>query len=250
MKNAVSAGMKQVSAVRFGIGMLVMVVILGLSSLETLLRLFPVSTLLASDYHLDLLINGLRSEAVTPFIPMVAVLPFAASYVDDIKTKFARFLCVRSGNAVYLLSRICVCFLSGGTVIVAGILMALGVAAIIFIPVEQQAVEVPSPLTSMLLQVLFLHFLSGGFWAVVGMTMSTIMESKYISYASPFVFYYLLVILYDRYFSQMFLFDPRVWTTPTPWPFGCWGAAIFLIETTLIFAILFVSRAGRRLRQL
>ena len=80
--------------------------------------------------------------------------------------------------------------------------------------------------------------------------MSTLMESKYISYATPFVFYYLLVILYERYFSDLFIIYPKTWTDPTAWPFGCWDAAIFLLEMTLIFAFLFAFRAGRRLQQL
>ena len=101
-----------------------------------------------------------------------------------------------------------------------------------------------------LIEICFLLFVNGGFWSVVGMAMSTLMESKYISYATPFVLYYLLVILYERYFSDLFIIYPKTWTDPAAWPFGCWGAAIFLLEMTLIFAILFAFRAGRRLQQL
>ena len=93
--------------------------------------------------------------------------------------------------------------------------------------------------------------MNGGFWAVVGITMSTLMESKYIAYASPFVIYYLLVILYERYFPDCFLIYPREWINPSNlWPFGYWGPAILMIELTLVFASIFIYRAGRRLRQL
>ena len=130
-----------------------------------------------------------------------------------------------------------------------GGLFSWGASALLFMPMEKYAQEGESSVIEML-PVLGLLFLNGGFWSVVGMSMSTLMESKYISYATPFVLYYLLVILYERYFSDLFIIYPKTWTDPSAWPFGCWGAAIFLLEMTLIFAILFAFRAGRRLQQL
>jgi hypothetical protein len=223
---------------------------LFLSSAETLLRLFPITTLIPHNYHWTLLVNALRSDTVSPFVPILAVLPFSACYIDDLKSKFARYVLVRCGNRAYLVSRICVCFLSGGMIIITGIFIAAGLAAIVFIPLEQEGMGDSFDSVQNLGKFLFLYFITGGFWSVVGMAMSTLMESKYISYATPFVFYYLLVILYERYFPDLFIIYPKTWTDPAVWPFGCWGAAIFLLEMTLIFAILFAFRAGRRLQQL
>ena len=62
--------------------------------------------------------------------------------------------------------------------------------------------------------------------------------------------YYLRVILYERYFSGIFLLYPPNWIKPEAWPFGWVGAAVFLLELTVTFAILFVVRAERRLREL
>ena len=227
-----------------------MALILILSSAETLLRLFPITTLIPHNYHWTLLENALRSDTVSPFVPILAVLPFSACYIDDLKSKFARYVLVRCGNRAYLFSRICVCFLSGGLIIITGILAAAGLAAIVFIPLEQESMGDSSDSVQNLGKFLCLYFITGGFWSVVGMAMSTLMESKYISYATPFVFYYLLVILYERYFSDLFIIYPKTWTDPATWPYSCWGAAIFLLEMTLVFAILFAFRAGRRLQQL
>lgn len=221
-----------------------------LSSTETLLRLFPITTLIPQNYHWTLLENALRSDTVSPFIPILAVLPFSACYIDDLKNKFARYFVIRCGNGTYIVSRICVCFLSGGLAIATGILITAGLAAIVFIPLEQDSMSSSFDAVQNFGKFLLLYFITSGFWAVVGMAMSTLMESKYISYATPFVLYYLLVILYERYFSDLFIIYPKTWTDPAAWPFGCWGAVIFLLEMALIFAILFAFRAGRRLQQL
>ena len=97
---------------------------------------------------------------------------------------------------------------------------------------------------------IMLMFCNGGLWAVIGITISSLMESKYVAYASPFVIYYLLVILCERYIPEAYLLYPPNWTNPGVWPYGAWGAAIILLELSLVFCILFIIRAGRRLREL
>lgn len=82
------------------------------------------------------------------------------------------------------------------------------------------------------------------------MTMSTIMESKYIAYASPFIVYYLLVIFYERYFPNTWLLYPKNWLNPEIWPLGIGSAALFLLELTFLCGLVFYVRGKRRLEQL
>ena len=91
---------------------------------------------------------------------------------------------------------------------------------------------------------------NGGLWAVVGMTMSTVMESKYIAYASPFIVYYLLVILYERYFPNAWPLYPKNWLNPEIWPYGVGSAALFLLELMFLCGLVFYIRGKRRLEQL
>ena len=139
--------------------------------------------------------------------------------------------------------------LSGGLVIVVGVLIAWGISALVLLPMEKVA-EAPSESTVFLLKTCVLLFLNGGLWAVLGMTMSTIMESKYIAYASPFIVYYLLVILYERYFPNAWLLYPKNWLDSEVWPYGIGSAALFLLELTFLCGLVFYIRAKRRLEQL
>lgn len=233
---------------RLVLGIAAMTPLIILASLEPLL-LINGAYLLPGGYHTDLVINALSTDTVMSFLPILAVLPFAASYVEDIKSKFARFYLARTSYGGYLCSRISVCFLCGGFVIAAGVLLAWGLAALVFLPMEEASVQASA--APALLRRIGMLFLYGGFWAVVGMALSTLMESKYIAYASPFVLYYLLVILHERYFPTAYVIYPSEWLSPSEsWPFGYGGAAALMVELTIIFAIIFVLRAGRRLRQL
>lgn len=249
MRNSICSGIKQAMNTQTVLVIITVTLLIFVSSIDALLQLFPIHSLIPNNYHTDFLLNALCSDATAPFVAILAVLPFAASYIDDVKSKYVRFCLIRSSLITYLATKVLVCYLCGSFIITAGVLLAWGTSALVFLPMERVA-ENPHESISLLLKTCGLLFLTGGLWAVVGMAMSTLIESKYIAYASPFVIYYLLVILCERYFPDAYLLYPPNWANPDVWPYGFWGAAIFLLELTLAFGILFVIRAGRRLREL
>ena len=247
MKNAVLAGFRHALGLRFLAGVLVMAAAVGFAGFDAIHRAFQSEHLMPAGYHTEMIRSALRSDTAIPFIPMAAVLPFAGSFVDDVKSKFARLFCIRSGWTGYLGSRLVVCFLSGALAVVCGAILAWGMAAMLLMP-RMEAGEVER---GILTEALWLYALSGGFWAVVGLGLSTLMESKYIAYASPFVLYYLLVILHERYTPALYVLDPAEWISPQArWPFGAIGPAAVVLELTAVFSVLFLIRAERRLRGL
>lgn len=200
-------------------------------------------------YHEELFITALSSDTLSAFLPVLAAIPLSSGYLDDIKSKYARFFVIRGGYTRYLTSIFLACFFVGGAVILIGSLCAYGLTALVFLPLEQ-IVENPPDLAAQIGQKFFLLFINGGIYAVLGMTMSTIMESKYIAYASPFIVYYLLVILYERYFPDAWLLYPKNWLDPEIWPYGVGSAALFLLELTFLCGLVFYIRGKRRLEQL
>ena len=249
MRGSICTEMKQATNARTALGAFSMAMLVFLSSMDTILKLFPVTSLQPNDYHTNFVISAIYSDTMVPFIPILAVLPFTANYIDDVKNKFVRFFLIRTDYTTYLISHILVCFLSGGLVIAAGTLLAWGASTLLFLPMEKAA-EVSSDSTALFLKICGLLFLNGGLWAIIGMTMSTIMESKYIAYASPFIVYYLLVILYERYFPNAWLLYPKNWLDPEVWPYGVGSAALFLLELTFLCGLVFYIRGKRRLEQL
>lgn len=250
MKNAISGSFRQAANIWMFLVPILTAAVIMMNFVDPVIRTYRENGFFIQNFHNDLITEGLRSDSLTSFLPILAALPFSGCFVDDLKSKFARFFLIRSSYRTYIISRIIVCFLSGGIAILFGALIAWGTTAAVLIPIEREIEGMEPAAIDGLIEICFLLFVNGGFWSVVGMAVSTLMESKYISYATPFVLYYLLVILYERYFSDLFLIYPKNWTVPTAWPFGCWGAAIFLLELTLIFSLIFAFRAGRRLRQL
>lgn len=249
MTSSIYIGMKQIANVRTLFGICSIVILSSISSIDTFFQIFPVKSLQESNYHQIFILKAICSDLQKSFIPILSVLPYATSYIDELKSKYVRFNLIRTNYITYTTSCILVCFLSGWLVILIGNVLAWGVFTLLLLPMEK-AGESSQQVVFLLLRTCMLMSLNGGLWAVVGMTMSAFMESKYIAYASPFIIYYLLIILCKRYLHNAVLLYPPNWTNPDVWPFGALGAALFLLELTAICGIVFIVRAGKRLREL
>lgn len=250
MSNVFLSELHRNSGKLFSLGVITIVAILGISSMETLLKLYRDPQIQPSGYHVSLMQSAFCSDSFMAFIPIVASLPFSGIYVDEIKSKYARFVVLRIGYSSYLLGRIIVGFLLGGAVVLSGVLVSYFIFALALLPIEQVNTSEISQFSGFVGKCSLL-FINSGLWSVFGMTMSTIMESKYIANASPFVMYYLFVILCERYFPDAYLLYPCEWLNPSDkWPLGIWGVAIYLIELTAILGLMFYRRGRRRLEQL
>lgn len=234
---------------RFWLAVVAFVVLDVFGYLQPLLRIRQERAYLYQGYHNVFFSDALSSDILASFLPILAAVPLAARYLEDIKSKFARFLVIRGSNSQYLIGQMLACWLCGGLAVLLGMGTAYGLTVLILTPIERVA-EAYTPIETRFVGKLALLALNGGLWAVVGMTMSTIMESKYIAYASPFIVYYLLVILYERYFPDAWLLYPKNWLNPEIWPYGIGSAALFLLELTFLCGLVFYVRGKRRLQQL
>lgn len=224
------------------------IIVLYLGMVDEVIVILTGGDKLPAGYVNEFVISALQTKVANSFVPILAVIPFSGKYIEDVKSKFVRFYLVRSGRNFYLLNRISGSFACGGSMFFCGGAAAWSIASLLFTPMEKTVST--SGFTTQLLLNLIVLFLVGGMWSVVGMTISSFMESQYIAYTSPFIIYYLLFILCERYFPNAALLYPPNWTNPDVWPFGALGVAIFLLELTAICGIVFIIRAGKRLQEL
>lgn len=217
-----------------------------------------------------LTIRTLTSDAVLLCVPIIAAIPFTTALVDDVKSGFIKHYLTRSKFSTYVISKIIACAVAGGLALCVGIIIGQFTISLAAAPIEQapvtvvnedemmgdemmgdemyfEFIEEPEPLFGVKNVIPF--FLSGMLWALVGMLMSTVMMNKYMAYASPFILYYVLVILAERYFRSIYVLNPQNYLTLTgAWDLGVKSVYItlglFIIGISLIFYII----AQRRLR--
>lgn len=219
-----------------------------LSFLQPVLRILQEDSFIFQGYHNDLIFSALSSDILFSFLPVLSALPLSAGYLEDIKSKFVRFCLIRESYSSYLICQCFACWLCGSAVFI-GAAITWGISTLIFTPMEQY-IENYASISPKIVARLILLFFNSGLWAVTGIALSTVMESKYIAYMSPFIVYYLLIILAERYLPNAFFIYPKNWLSPESWPFGTLGAIIFLLELTFLAALLFYTRGRRRLEML
>ena len=161
--------MKQaLSGTAFLLGIVGVIAILFLSSVQDMVTAFRSARLLAGGFHHSLIMKALSSDGMTLALPIFAALPFTSSMMDDVKCGFIKEYLPRTTVSGYLAGKIAACILLGGLVFVFGILTAYGIAALIFTPLEAAGAELTGKPEELLGQIV-LFFVSGGFWAMVGM---------------------------------------------------------------------------------
>lgn len=247
MRKTVASNIAQALQSRgFLIGFLAVACLLFLSSIEGILSAFRSETLLNQGYHAELVMSALSSDAMTLALPIVAALPYTASFVEDVKSGFVKAYLPRTTTNGYIFGKLSACVLSGGVVLALGILAAYGISALLFTPMEAvpaEGAEAPAYFAELMGKVL-LFFCSGAFWSLVGLLFATLTGSKYMAYASPFVIYYVLIILYERYFDTLYVLYPKEWLMPSNrWYFGNLSVAVWVGELIVIASLCFYPAA-------
>lgn len=254
MLRAITANIAQaLQSKGFLAGLLAVTCLLFLSSVDGILSAFRSEMLLSNGYHAAFVMNALSSDAMTLALPIVAALPYTASFAEDIKSGFVKVYLPRTTTNGYILGKLSACAISGGLALALGILTALGISALLFTPMEAalaEGTETPRYFAELMGKVL-LFFCSGAFWSLMGILFATLTGSKYMAYASPFVIYYVLIILYERYFDTLYVLYPKEWLLPSNrWYFGNLSVLIWVGELIVIVSLCFYLAAKRRLKQI
>ena len=165
MKRAICAGLRQAIFSRgFIISTVGTALILLLSSVQGILAGFRSAELLSPGYHSDLIMGALSSDAMALALPILAALPYTASFIDDVKSGFIKEYLPRTTVPRYIAGKAVGCAVSGGLALALGILAAYGFAALMFLPMEaypKAGESVPNYFGN-LMETALMFFASGG----------------------------------------------------------------------------------------
>lgn len=245
--------MQSIFSQKFLIAVMVFVVMVFFSRIEVVIGVFRNGELLASNFCNQFILQALKSHGVILCLPIVCALPYTVSFVEDLQSGFIKSYIHRINVKEYLVGKIVACTFSGGLALVVGILISYGLTIFMFSPF--QAVPVPDKVVTPFIQpftiTILLFFCSGALWSMVGMAAATATNSKYMAYASPFMVYYLLIILKERYFDGMSVLYPKQWIQPGQgWLWGDFGVILLLLELIVATSIMFVIATRRRLKNI
>lgn len=220
------------------------------ASMESIIDVMRAADPLENGFHARLLLNALQSDTFTLALPILCTFPFTTAFVDDVKSGFIKLYLVRSSRKQYIWGKIAACGLSGGLMLFIGILAVFLVSYLVFAPMELALTkgQTAEPYLAQLIIKAFILALSGMFWSLAGFTFAALTMNRYMAYASPFILYYVLIILHERYFNWLYVLYPREWLFPAnSWMLGDMGIILLLAELILIVSLWFALFAERRL---
>jgi len=246
------------------IGMVAVMVFGSFESILPFLQGFVES--LPEGFHEQMILTAMSSDIMMFCVPILAALPYTAVFVEEYKSGYLKECLPRSGVQSYIAGKVFSTGISVGLVLFCGIICVYIAFVLIFTPVEVipqmpdetmvGSMAAPTDMTqmatpSMFVDILgqaFLFFLSGMFWSLLGALFAAVTMNRYLAYAFPFILYYVLIILCTRYFTGVYILNPREWTGMTMlWPGGIWSMILFLGEIILIAGILYAMVIKRRL---
>lgn len=238
---------------RTAAGMLAIPIVLVVSGLGQILRTFIEEGFAPQHAVLQAAADCFVGDAMLLLLPIVCTLAGSASFVEDTKNKFVRALLIRMPKERYLWSRMLACALAGGVTVAVGMLLLIGVLACFPLFLEIPEMElIPGLLQESirgLLSFLALYFIAGALWAGLGMFIAMLTDSVLVAYLAPFIVFYLLQILYERYLTGVKILSPKQWLLPDEsWPGGKLGSGLLMAELLLIVMFCFIRIAGRRLQ--
>ena len=200
-------------------------------------------------YHRELLLKALVSDIILFAVPILAAIPYTTAFIDDVKSGYLKPYLTRTSVTRYILGKGIGAAVSGGLALMLGILTALGIFMLVFSPIEVYGEYAIKSLIPDIILRLFLFFLSGALWANVGLLASSLTQNVHLAYAAPFIFYYVLIILQERYFRTAFMLNPKNYLTMEgSWPLEGKSAVLTLFTLVLIMQLIFYMTAQTELR--
>lgn len=203
----------------------------------------------ATGYHEQILVKAMGSDILLLVTPILAAIPYTSAFVDDEKSGYIKSFLPRTSVTRYVLGKELGCALSGGLALVCGIGMAYVVLGLLLLPHE---VLVDYVVESKLGEIAFkalLFFLQGACWSLVGMLLSALSGNIYLAYAAPFILYYVLIILQERYFRTTFMLNPKNYLTlEGAWPLGGKSAFLMIAIILVILLLAFYALTENKLR--
>ena len=143
----------------------------------------PLGGVPSHGFHSDLIMSALSSDAMALALPILAALPYTASFIDDVKSGFIKEYLPRTIVSRYIAGKAAACAASGGLAL--GIFIAYGFAALLFLPMEaypKPGESVPNYFGN-LMETALMFFASEAFWSLTGLTFAALTNSKYMAYA-------------------------------------------------------------------
>lgn len=191
-------------------------------------------------------------------LPILAVLPYGASYLSDLKSGYIKMLVIRADRRSYFCSKALAVFLSGGVAVILPMLLNLFLTATVLPALLPQVVTRLFPIQELSLWgdlyfahpwvyigiFLFIIFIFGGLFATLSLVVSRFSDNRFLVLIFPFLFMIFLNALAGFFYCSAI--SPLYFLRPTQPALGV-SPWIMLSEALILLAlVVFFARKGNK----
>lgn len=180
---------------------------------------------------------GMSSEIFTYLLPIACTLPMSASWLEDFQSGMQPYIMLKTTKLKYQWSKIINCGLFGGMTVVFSILLLMVVNYIRYPMIDMEFVQwqmIDMTYQLEFLKIGFILSLNGILYAVFGGVISVLTNSRYMAYAAPFIFYYVVSTLVSAYLEDMWMLNPKEWMSAQR---GDFSSIIGILLILIIIAV-------------
>lgn len=199
---------------------------------------------------IDYFQTAVSSKQLFFLMPVVSVLPMGAVYIRDRASGFLKLYITRTSRKEYIRRKILQIYVSGFLIFLFAGMMILAFSFLFLFPLELKGKWQGEDFMEVL-KMFFRVTLVGGIIAEISGIFAGVFQNYYMAYGLPFVCYYILIILKERYLPEMYSMYPIEWIQcEQDWGKNGSGIWFFL----LLFSIMTVLMNGlvlyHRLREI
>lgn len=224
------------------------------------LLLYPMEEPYYASFY-NLLMDILNPEGYTYYllIPLIAVMPFSASFYFDHRSGYDIQLCQRISRNQYLRSKYLACFLSGGTAISIPLLSSYFSALMILpdiVPAATMGTNVLTPRilfsdlyfskpVAYFLIYLVIDFLMGGWYACFGLALSLLIQNCFVVWSAGFLLQLLVNTLVDSSDMTMY-YSALNWMRPGVGILYPGIVLLWILLLGIVPGALYYAKAGKK----
>ena len=189
----------------------------------------------------------MQTDVYLLVLPILCTIPFADSFVEDMQSRFLRSYLPLAGRNRYLVSKAAATAISGGFALCVSQLIVLLVCTAL-LPIRGVELTEASVTYKLFFLALSLVVVSSLPWSLAGGIAGAALKNRYMSYAMPFIIFYVLSSFQTRYFRGFYVLSPEEWIRPAHLEL----AVAYLCATiaTAVAFVIYYSTMRRRLYEI
>ncbi|RDU24423.1 hypothetical protein [Anaerosacchariphilus polymeriproducens] len=197
-------------------------------------------------YHFKVVLEGVGAESFVFAIPILSTIAFGTRFLEEQGHGYLKHYLPRCNRKNYIFSKVTSTAFGSGLSVFLGTWLSAGILFLALSPLELTKAKGAENFLWQVSKISFLAFALGMLWGTIGACCAIGFHNRYMAYGGPFLISYLSIILFTRYFSGIYVINPREWVSRQ----HDWGDTILsilgiLVELSVIAVMVYATLLKR-----